>query len=197
MATTPEVSPETSMGADWFPRKPLNWLKVLLPQHFTPPPVVSAQVCPHPAAIAATPLARPETSTGVRRWVFVASPSWPLELSPQHLTPPPAVRAHVWVPPGATSTTCTTPLARPLTAVGVDRSVVVPSPRRPLALLPQHLSAPAASTAQVCSLPPATCVVTLSPAVSTNRAVTTSVAFVVTVHWFAETNGQFAQPEKV
>jgi hypothetical protein len=65
----------------------------------TPPPLVSAQVCPPPAAIALTPLARPETAV----WV-VPLPSWPSWFEPQHLTPPPLVSAQVWKSPAAMAT---------------------------------------------------------------------------------------------
>ena len=47
---------------------------LLLPQHFAPPPAVSAHVCVLPAVIAVTPLARPETSIGVRLWLVVPLP---------------------------------------------------------------------------------------------------------------------------
>ena len=47
------------------------------PQHLTPPAAVRAQVWLPPAAMAATPLDSPETSTGVQRLVVVPSPSWP------------------------------------------------------------------------------------------------------------------------
>jgi len=49
----------------------------LWPQHLTPPPLVSAQVWKLPAVIALTPLARPETSTGMVLLVVVPFPSWP------------------------------------------------------------------------------------------------------------------------
>ena len=52
-----------------------------------------------PAAIAATPLARPLTAVGSVRLLVVPSPSWPMELSPQHRTPPPVVNAQVWLHP--------------------------------------------------------------------------------------------------
>src|SRR5437588_11567137 len=65
----------------------------LLPQHFTPPPVVRAQVWEVPAEMAATPEVRPETSTGVVLSVVVPFPSWPQSLNPQHFAPPPVVTA--------------------------------------------------------------------------------------------------------
>jgi site-specific recombinase XerD len=54
--------------------------KALWPQHLTPPPTVSAHVCSEPAEMAATPLARPETSTGMLLCVVVPSPSRPSPL---------------------------------------------------------------------------------------------------------------------
>src|SRR5262245_484960 len=65
IAATPLVSPATSVGAGTgvlLPDAPLPTCPLRLPpQHFTPPPVVSAQVCPVPAVIATTPFARPAT----------------------------------------------------------------------------------------------------------------------------------------
>ena len=37
--------------------------------------------------------------------MVVPSPSWPLKLLPQHLTPPPLVKAHVWSPEALIATT--------------------------------------------------------------------------------------------
>ena len=75
------------------------------PQHFTPPAAVSAQVWLLPAVMAATPLARPDTLTGVRRSVVELSPSWPEPLSPQHFTPPAVVSAQVCSSPAAMAAT--------------------------------------------------------------------------------------------
>ena len=61
-----------------------SWPSASLPQHLTAPPPVSAQVWEPPAVIAPTPLPRPLTATGVRRFVVVPSPSWPKMLLPQH-----------------------------------------------------------------------------------------------------------------
>jgi hypothetical protein len=91
----------------------------------TPPVLVNAQVWSLPAAIAITPVVRPETSTGVGRSVVVPSPSCPKRFQPQHLTPPASVSAHVCASPAAIAIT---PLERPETSTGVWRSVVVPSP---------------------------------------------------------------------
>jgi hypothetical protein len=45
-----------------------------------------------------------------------------------------------------------TPLDSPLTSMGVSRVVVVPSPRLPLELLPQHFTPPVNSSAHVCKV---------------------------------------------
>src|SRR5581483_787442 len=98
IAATPEPSPLTSTGTELdchggapSPSSP----KTLLPQHFTPPALVSAQVCTSPAPTAATPEPSPPTSTGVVLPVVVLFPSCPEPLSPQHSTPPELVRAQV------------------------------------------------------------------------------------------------------
>jgi hypothetical protein len=74
--------------------------------------------------MALTPLERPDTATGVVRFVVVPSPSWPALLSPQHFTAP-FWMAHA---PFAAAEMAVTPLERPDTATGVVRFVVVPSP---------------------------------------------------------------------
>src|SRR5436190_691764 len=56
----------------------------------------------------ATPLARPETSTGVWRagaplLQLRLSPSWPHSFPPQHTAAPSLVIAQVWCPPAATA----------------------------------------------------------------------------------------------
>src|SRR3990172_3409111 len=103
--------------------------------------------------MADTLLPRPTTSTGVARCVVVPSPSWPSKFRPQHFTPPPAVRAHVWSLPAAI---CATPLPRPTTPTGVVRCAVVPSPSWPYSLYPQHFTPPAFVSAQVYASPAAT-----------------------------------------
>src|SRR5262249_1823971 len=60
-------------------------------------------------------------------------------LRPQHQTVPSFFRAHVWRPPTAT---CATSLPSAATCTGADRSIVVPSPSWPNALLPQHHRVP-------------------------------------------------------
>jgi hypothetical protein len=94
MALTLVASPATSTGtmlidAVAAPSAP----KLPLPQHLTPPPLVSAQPWPPPAEIAVTPLVRPETPTGMLLLVVVSFPSWPVLFQPQHRTPPPYVSA--------------------------------------------------------------------------------------------------------
>src|SRR5438046_2506195 len=55
--------------------------------------------------MAATPLERPVTVTGVELAVVVPSPSWPLTLFPQHFTLPTVVMAQVWREPKPAETT--------------------------------------------------------------------------------------------
>ncbi len=99
-----------------------------------------------PVQPAPAPLAH--TSTGVRRVMFVPSPSWPTEFAPQHLRPP-AETAQVWpFPPEAAAT----PLRRlpphgtdaPVahTSTGVVRVMFIPSPSWPLPPRPQHSRPP-------------------------------------------------------
>ena len=124
------------------------------PQHFTPPLAVSAQVWSRepsegssmPVAIATTPLVSPETSTGVRRFAVVPSPSCPALLAPQHFTPWAVVSAHAWRYP---IDTAVTPEVSPETFTGVSRLVVVPSPTCPEPFAPQHFTPPLTVTAQV------------------------------------------------
>ena len=102
MADTPLVRPVTSTGtSDWVLVPLPSWPLRLLPQHLTPPLVVRAQVWLSPAAIAATPLVRPVTSTGDNEAVVELLPSCPVVLSPQHLMPLAEVIAEVWLLPAA------------------------------------------------------------------------------------------------
>ena len=130
--TTPLLSPETFTGVeDAIGRLPSpSWPAPLMPQHFTAPAIVSAQVWLLAALIWTTPLPSPTTSTGVRRFVVVPSPSLPTLLLPQHLAAP-VTTAQVWREPVVTSVA---PLVNPETFTGVERSVVVPSPSAPAKL---------------------------------------------------------------
>jgi hypothetical protein len=76
------------------------------------------------------------------------------------------VRAQVWPQPAARAVT---PLPRPLTGVGVRRSVVVPSPSWPYQFPPQQRAAPAVVRAQVWG-PPAARAATPLPRVGRERA---------------------------
>jgi hypothetical protein len=67
-------------------------------------------------------------------------------LEPQHTTPPLVVTAHVWLGPAAIAAT---PLSSPLTATGVNRLVVVPSPSWPEEFEPQHFTPPPVVSAHV------------------------------------------------
>ena len=51
------------------------------------------------------------TVTGSSRWVRVPSPSWALELSPQHLALPSVICAHVYREP---ATMCAMPVSGPV-----------------------------------------------------------------------------------
>src|SRR5512139_3559978 len=66
----------------------------------------------------------------------------------------------------------------PLTAVGSGRlGAVVPSPSRPLPLLPQHQAAPSAARAQVCAVAATTALKVVVPATATGtRLWVTAVA---------------------
>jgi hypothetical protein len=125
MVDTLLLRPVTSTGVARTSVVPSpSWPKLFLPQHWTPPAVVRAQVCQLPAAMAVTPLVRPVTSAGMARASVVPSPSWLKKLSPQHLTAPP-VKAQVWKAPAAMAVT---PLLRPVTSTGALLSSFVPFP---------------------------------------------------------------------
>jgi hypothetical protein len=78
--------------------------------------------------MAAIPLVKSFTVTGVDLFVVVLSPNCPSTLYPQHFTLPELVRAQVWLNPVVMAVTS---LVSPLTSTGVLRSVVVPSPNWP------------------------------------------------------------------
>ena len=59
-----------------------------------------------------------------------------------------------------------TPLSSPVTAVGVFLWAVVPSPRCPYVLSPQHVRAPVASSAHVCHRPAVMAVTSLESPVT-------------------------------
>ena len=86
-------------------------------------------------------------------------PSWPYQIAPQHLTPPPLVSAQVWRPPAEIALT---PLARPETSTGTLLSVFVPLPSWPYVPLPQHLTPPPLVSAQVWISPAAIAVTPLA-----------------------------------
>src|SRR5438045_3214964 len=94
--------------------------------------------------VAVADVARP--STGTEELVKVPFPSSPVPLSPQHVTPPPVVRAHVCCCPVAI---CTTPLVRPETSTGMVEMQHVPLPSSPTAPSPQHFTLPPVVRAQV------------------------------------------------
>jgi hypothetical protein len=151
IADTLNERPKTFTGVDLEVVVPSpSCPELLFPQHFTSLLEVSAHVWLPPAEIAATPLERLTTSTGedevVVPVVVVPSPRWPALFPPQHFTPPLEFIAQVWLPPAEIAPT---PAERPQTSTGVDLSVAVPSPSRPSAFEPQHLTAPDSVKAQV------------------------------------------------
>src|SRR6188472_4628071 len=106
----------TSTGAYWSPTEPMPRRPFCpCPQHFTPPFVMSAQVCPSPGAITATPDVRPTTCVGTLRCWLSPTPRPPVPLYPQHFTPPAMSMAHMaeFEPPMTA-----TPDDRPTTSTG-------------------------------------------------------------------------------
>src|SRR5882672_9906744 len=69
----------------------------------------------------------------------------------------------LWKPPAATATT----FARPDTATGTDRSVVVPSPSCPSLLAPHAITVPSPSSARLWSSPAEIATIPLSPLTAT------------------------------
>jgi hypothetical protein len=96
MPATPELRPNTATGVLRLTEvvSP-SWPWALLPQHCTAPVLKRAQVWALPTAMPATPELKPETATGVLRFVVLPSPSWPSKLRPQHCTAPVLKRAQV------------------------------------------------------------------------------------------------------
>ena len=149
----------------------------LLPQHLTPPLVVSAQAWRLPSAIVLTPLLRPETFTGTLLSVVVPSPNAPKtpSLRPQHLAAPAAVTAQV--NSELVATDLIPPLVKPTTSTGVDWICAEePLPKKPVMLLPQHLIPPAVVMAQKYSPPALMLWALLAPAPDVLLIVTSCVA---------------------
>src|SRR5438034_1122911 len=95
--------------------------------------------------MATTPLPapRPLTATGESCCVVVPSPSCPVELRPHATTEPFDFKATAWLDDWVDAMAIVPlPAPRPVTGTGVRRWVVVPSPRRPLALLPHARTVP-------------------------------------------------------
>src|SRR5215831_3316962 len=111
------------------------------------------QVHPPPAPIAFH-LKLPASAVGVRRFVWVPSPSWPEPFAPQQNAAESAVMPHVCDAPLATAVNLK-PLA---TAAGVKRrGIVVLLPSCPKLLSPQQYGVPSFARAQLCWPPGATC----------------------------------------
>jgi hypothetical protein len=126
IAVTPELKPLTVLGGSkLFPLAVPVCPFEVDPQHFISPVLNKMHVCEPPEEIALTTDDRPKTFTGVVLDVLVPSPNSPLPLFPQHFAPPASKVAQACKFPTLTDFT---PELRPLTAVGVLRLVVVPSP---------------------------------------------------------------------
>src|SRR5580692_7508454 len=82
---------------------------------------------------------RPVTWTGTELSLVEPLPSSPFPPLPQHHTLPSVSSAQVCLPPASI---CVAFAGRPVTATGVCRSVVVPSPSWPLLLDPQQNTSP-------------------------------------------------------
>lgn len=88
-----------------------------------------------------------DRSTGTWLSVLVPSPSCPEAFAPQHWTCRLGTIAQVVG--SLPAAMANVPDDRPVTAVGVSRWVVVPSPTSPALFNPQHFAAPLVSSAQV------------------------------------------------
>jgi hypothetical protein len=154
------VSPLTTTGDPESTVSPLpSAPPTFEPQHRTVASSSTAQVRLLPTPID-TAESMPATAVGAPSSPpMVPLPSCPSKLSPQQITCPPSVSAHVWLFPAAS---CTTP-PRPGTAAGVGWLLppVVPSPSWPRKLSPQHDTVCVARSAQVWFVPVATAVAVL------------------------------------
>jgi hypothetical protein len=133
---TPLVRPVTCTGTgllvvELFPSSPSS----LLPQHWTPPEVVTAQAENAPADTDLTPVASPTTCTGTELsaptaypGIVTLSPSSPAPLEPQQSTPPVAVTAQANAFPTDMDVT---PLVRLATCTGTGLLVVELFPSSP------------------------------------------------------------------
>ena len=124
-----------------LPSCPLSFL----PQHLTALPLMTAQVDWLLLEIWVAPVI-PLTETGVS-WLVesLLLPSLPLDARPQHLAVPSLSLAQVKSEPAASSETP----ERPDTDTGLVRIVVVPSPKVPFELDPQHFTLPPLIKAQL------------------------------------------------
>ena len=126
-ATAPHDRDNPGEAADPPPESMSSWWRPCPSTSRLPSPI-SAHACAKPPVIATT-FVRPLTATGVEELVNVPLPNCPSKLPPQHLTVPAANSAHECATPPEI-VIATAPL-RPLTATGIDESVVVPLPSWP------------------------------------------------------------------
>src|SRR5439155_9540199 len=105
-----------------------------------------AHVCPFPAATA-TLGGRWDTTTGNLLLSKFPLPSCPVAFSPQHLTTPLALTAHVWLIPPANATMPVSGRSHVASAHTRAGVLLVPSgavslPSWPFVFSPQHLTSP-------------------------------------------------------
>jgi len=106
--------------------------------------------------------------------VVVPSPNWPDEFRPQQYTVPLVASPHVYPLRAARLENFSPSVA--VTATGVYRSVVVPSPTCPYEFHPQQSAVPSVVTPQVWASPPAVMLVnTLPPLTATGIALSAVV----------------------
>ena len=125
--------------------KPLPLMRTAVPPVTEPERGAMALTVGHPS--------RPFTAVGVDRLVVVPSPSWDHALRPQQRARPSDVSAQVKSLPAATAVA--TP-SSPVTVLGTNPPLSVPSPSCPALLAPQHLMAPLVISAHVWRSPAST-----------------------------------------
>ena len=129
-----------------------SWPAPLSPQHHAAPSPVRPHVCRAPA-VSITKLWLPATGAGAGGPAVRPFPSCPLAFNPQQTALPPEESPQVWSPP---ATRAAKPLA-PLTITGAFVEVPAPaSPSCPVALSPQHTTAPLCVIPQEWAPPDAT-----------------------------------------
>jgi hypothetical protein len=133
-----------------------SWPLAFAPQHWTVPAPVATHACCSPDAMAAAPLARPDTADGVEEFALLPLPSCPLAFAPQHSVAPEASTAQLLSSPLEIART---PVSGDFpselnTSTGVaEEAVTVPLPSWPPAFAPQQKTFPPDVSAQASSKP--------------------------------------------